>query len=140
MVDILHRIAVKDIAPARVSDTVATGEGIASWWLGGTKADGDTLVFADGLEAKVVEREPEHVRWEFTAGPQEWLGTHADFAIKPEDDYTVVLFKHEGWSEAEEFMHHCSTKWAVFLLSLKQLLETGTGRPTPNDVHIDNWS
>jgi hypothetical protein len=36
-------------------------------------------------------------------------------------------------------MYHCSTKWAVFLLSLKQLVETGTGSPEPNDVKISNW-
>jgi hypothetical protein len=39
-----------------------------------------------------------------------------------------------------EFMHHCSTKWAVFLLSLKSLVETGQGAPEPNDVKIDNWN
>ncbi len=37
-------------------------------------------------------------------------------------------------------MHHCSTKWAVFLMSLKSLLETGTGAPDPHDVKIDNWN
>ncbi len=37
-------------------------------------------------------------------------------------------------------MHHCSTKWGVFMLSLKQLLETGTGSPSPDDAHIDNWA
>ena len=35
-------------------------------------------------------------------------------------------------------MHHCSTKWAMFLMSLKSLVETGTGAPFPNDVHISN--
>ena len=51
-----------------------------------------------------------------------------------------VLFKHQGWKEPVEFMHHCSTKWAVFLLSLKSLVETGKGAPEPNDVKIDNWN
>ena len=37
-------------------------------------------------------------------------------------------------------MHHCSTKWAIFLMSLKSLLETGKGAPHPNDVKIDNWN
>jgi hypothetical protein len=37
-------------------------------------------------------------------------------------------------------MHHCSTKWAVCLLSLKQLLETSAGAPFPRDVKIDNWN
>jgi hypothetical protein len=31
-------------------------------------------------------------------------------------------------------------KWAIFLLSLKQLVETGEGRPSPNDIKIDNWN
>ena len=36
-------------------------------------------------------------------------------------------------------MHHCSTKWAVFLMSLKSLLESGIGNPEPRDVQISNW-
>jgi hypothetical protein len=35
-------------------------------------------------------------------------------------------------------MHHCSTKWAVFLLSLKALLETGAGSPFPHDTQINS--
>jgi hypothetical protein len=52
----------------------------------------------------------------------------------------LFSFKHEGWKEPVEFMHHCSTKWAVFLLSLKSLVETGKGAPDPNDIKIDNWN
>jgi hypothetical protein len=36
-------------------------------------------------------------------------------------------------------MHHCSTKWGTFLMSLKRLLETGEGAPDPRDVHISDW-
>jgi hypothetical protein len=36
-------------------------------------------------------------------------------------------------------MHHCSTKWGVFLLSLKSLLETGKGRAAPNEIKLDAW-
>jgi hypothetical protein len=50
-----------------------------------------------------------------------------------------VLFKHEGWREPVEFMHHCSTKWATFLMSLKETVETGQGRPHPDDVRISDW-
>ncbi len=42
-----------------------------------------------------------------------------------------MLFRHLGWREPVEFMHHCSTKWATYLMSLKALLETGTGAPEP---------
>ena len=41
--------------------------------------------------------------------------------------------------ETVEFMHRC-TKWGVFLMSLKALLETGKGAPEPNDIKIDNWN
>jgi hypothetical protein len=36
-------------------------------------------------------------------------------------------------------MHHCSTKWATYLMSLKSLAETGKGAPHPEDVKIDSW-
>ena len=51
-----------------------------------------------------------------------------------------MLFRHQDWREPVEFMHHCSTKWAIFLMSLKALVETGTGQPNPADVKIDNWN
>jgi hypothetical protein len=31
-------------------------------------------------------------------------------------------------------------KWAVFLLSLREYVETGKGKPSPYDVKIDNWN
>jgi hypothetical protein len=89
---------------------------------------------------KVLDRRPnERVEWEGTEGPEEWVSTHLGFDLKQEDDYTIVLFKHEGWREPVECMSHCSTKWATFMMSLKQFVETGTGAPHPQDVRISNW-
>jgi hypothetical protein len=62
-----------------------------------------------------------------------------DWEIRQDGAYTIVLFRHEGWKEPTEFMHHCSTKWALFLMSLKQLLESGEGAPEPRDVKIGDW-
>jgi hypothetical protein len=70
-------------------------------------------------------------------GP-EWIGTKVSWELKQEGDYAIVLFKHQGWKEPVELMHHCSTKWATFLMSLKSLLETGKGAPGPNDIKINN--
>lgn len=36
-------------------------------------------------------------------------------------------------------MHHCSIKWATYLMSLKQLIEGGEGAPSPRDLKIINW-
>ena len=39
--------------------------------------------------------------------------------LKDGDGETVVLFTHADWREPVEFMHHCSTKWATFLIGLR---------------------
>ena len=72
-------------------------------------------------------------------GPSEWIGTTVRFNLHEDDEYTIVDFAHEGWREPVEFMNHCSTRWGVFLLSLKQLVETGSGQPAPHDVMVSNW-
>jgi len=79
------------------------------------------------------------VLWQVVDGPADWIGTKISFDLVQEDDFVLVFFKHQGWKEPNEFMHHCSTKWAVFLLSLKKLLETGKGAPAPNDIKLDSW-
>jgi len=38
---------------------------------------------------------------------------------------------------AHAFLAHCSTKWGVFMMSMKSCIETGMGQAYPNDVHID---
>jgi uncharacterized protein YndB with AHSA1/START domain len=147
MVDILHRIGVT-ASPDDVFTALTTIPGLAGWWTEDTTGDsavGSVIQFrfpaADGgFDMKVLDAQPgEVVRWEVVDGPEEWIGTQIRFDLSQAGDYTIVLFKHEGWKEPGEFMHHCSTKWATFLMSLKKYVETGTGDPAPNDVQISNW-
>jgi uncharacterized protein YndB with AHSA1/START domain len=146
MADILHRIGAI-ATPDRVYDTLTTIDGLAAWWTTDTRGDvatGGTIAFrfgdAGGFDMKVLDQRPEEwVEWEVVDGPEEWIGTHVSFDLKQEGEHTIVLFKHEGWREPVEFMSHCSTKWATFLMSLKELVETGTGAPHPRDVQISNW-
>jgi uncharacterized protein YndB with AHSA1/START domain len=143
MVDILHRVGIKS-SPSEVYTALTTTEGLAGWWTTDTQGEGDILRFrfaAGGFDMKVLELDPgKRVLWEVADGPAEWIGTHVVWDLAQADEYTIVLFKHEGWKEPVEFMHHCSTKWAVFLMSLKSLIETGKGAPEPYDVKIDNWN
>jgi len=86
---------------------------------------------------KVLESKPvELVRWKCVGGPDEWIGTEVTFRLQQKEDQTVVLFSHSGWREPVEFMHHCSTKWATFMLSLKDWVERAEGHPHPYDVKI----
>ena len=45
----------------------------------------------------------------------------------------------QTWREPVDFMFHCSTKWAYFLLGLKASLEGGKGTPFPGDLQISSW-
>ena len=146
MLDILHKVGIKSSSPHQAYQALTTREGLSGWWTDDTKGEsdvGDVLQFrfgAGGFDMKVLELEPaKHVQWQVVDGPAEWIGTKVNWDIRQEGDWTIVLFKHQGWKEPVEFMHHCSTKWGVFLLSLKSLIETGNGAPYPNDLKIDSW-
>ncbi|MFI7000635.1 SRPBCC domain-containing protein [Nocardia sp. NPDC050175] len=146
MVDILHRVGVKSPSADDVYAALTSVDKLADWWTNDTKGDADTggviefRFLSGGFDMKVVDLQPgKRVLWEVVGGPDEWIGTEVVWDLKREDDYTVILFKHQGWREPVEFMHHCSTKWATYLMSLKELVETGTGAPNPRDVRIDNW-
>lgn len=143
MVDILHRVGIRAPADA-VFNAVTTSEGLRGWWTDETELDEDIIHFRFGergfFDMKVLDSEPEqHLRWQVMDGPAEWIGTKVNWDLRQEEDHTIVLFKHEGWKEPVEFMHHCSTKWGTFLMSLKALVETGKGAPYPNDVKTDDW-
>ena len=146
MVDILHRVGMKSASLDDVYAALTTLEGLSGWWATDTKGQtevGGILEFRfepGGFDMKVLELNPaEGVLWEVTDGPAEWIGTTVRWDLKQVGDYTIVLFAHEGWKEPVEFMYHCSTKWATFLVSLKQLVETGTGAPEPYDLKISDW-
>lgn len=138
MPDILHRIGIA-AKPDKVFAALTTLDGVRGWWVStatGGAAAGQTIDFGF-CDMLVTAAEPDRlVTWRCTRGPDEWLGTTVEFRLEWKDDQTVVLFRHAGWKEPVEFMHHCSTKWAVFLLSLRDAVESGKGRPAPHDLKI----
>jgi len=145
-VDILHKVGIKSSLPDDVYKALSTIEGLSGWWTNDTQGEsevGGVIRFrfgAGGFDMKVLELRPaRRVLWQVVDGPEEWIGTRVSWDLRQEGDWTLVLFKHQGWKEPVEFMHHCSTKWGVFLLSLKSLLETGKGAPAPNDIKLDSW-
>jgi uncharacterized protein YndB with AHSA1/START domain len=147
MADILHRVGIKSSLD-KVYKALATVEGLAGWWTDDTRGEskvGGVIHFQFGergfFDMKVLELQPAtRVLWQVVDGPEEWIGTKVSWELRQEKDYIIILFKHQGWKEPIEFMHHCSTKWGIFLMSLKSLVETGKGAPYPNDVKIDDWN
>lgn len=151
MADIIHRVGIRAPA-AQVYAALSTIDGLAGWWTHRTSGEagvGRSIAFRfdapngeeiGGFDMEVVESTPdEKVRWRVQAGPEDWVGTDIDFSLSREGGYTIVRFGHRNWREPAEFMAHCSTKWATFLLSLRDYVETGAGRPAPRDLKIGNW-
>ncbi|MFE5307873.1 SRPBCC domain-containing protein [Isoptericola sp. NPDC056605] len=147
MVDILHRIGTTTATPQELYDALTTVDGLAGWWTEETTGDAGLggkieFRFPDGGFVMAVEelRPRERVVWRVVGGPDEWVGTTVEWDLRQDGDWTILLFAHRGWREPVEFMHHCSTKWATFLQSLKAQVEGGDAAPSPRDVKIDNWN
>ena len=147
MPDIRNRVGVN--APiGEVYDAVATREGVSQWWTNdvtGESGVGGSLAFYFGraepsATVEVVEStRPSRVVWRCVQGPDEWVGTTISFDLRENGDETVVVFAHAGWREPVEFMYHCSTAWASFLLSLKHGLEGGKAAPFPHHEPVSSW-
>ena len=142
MPDILHRVGIA--APVdRVYDAISTLEGLSHWWIlapSGSPRLGGIMHFrpdGGGFDMQVLDFQVQKMlQWKCIGGPPEWIGTVITFHLESRPEQTIVLFSHTGWKEPVEFMHHCSAKWATFMLSLKSWLERSEGRPFPYDVKI----
>jgi uncharacterized protein YndB with AHSA1/START domain len=146
--DIRHRVGIA-VPRDRVYKEVTTTEGLAEFWaqkVEGDPAVGGKLSIFFGAPSpaalmEVAELSPdERVQWRCVGGPPEWVGTTVTFDLKDGEGETVLLFTHAGWRDPVEFMHHCSTKWATFLIGLRSGLEGGDFTAAPNDTKISsNW-
>jgi uncharacterized protein YndB with AHSA1/START domain len=151
MDEIRHRAGIN--APiSEVYTAITTAEGGRRWWTedvtlsGGPGVGGElTFLFGSperGATMKLAElTPPSRVVWRCVKGPAEWRDTTITFELRGDDTpaETVLLFTHAGWREPVEFMHHCSTRWAYFLLSLKHDLEGGKATPWPHDEKLSSW-
>ena len=149
MADIRHRVGITGATAAQAYEALATTGGLAGWWTrtvdGDPAVGGDLKFYFEGSEPGAVMRVTglvpgQRVSWQCTGGPDEWVGTTLSFDLAEADGETVVMFTQAGWREPVPFMHHCSTKWAVFLLSLKAGLERGAATPYPDDQTVSSWS
>ncbi|NNE62813.1 MAG: SRPBCC domain-containing protein [Gammaproteobacteria bacterium] len=144
MAEIKHRVGIRANA-AEVYQRLTTDQGLSTWWTTDTHGAGEPgsiIRFRfgdDGPDFEVVELILDRlVRWRHSGKmPEDWMGTEICFELSEDDKQTIVLFSHYNWQQADDFLAHCSTKWATFLMSLKASIEIGCGNPFPDDIHID---
>jgi len=143
MANITHKITISSGIKTAVNALI-TIDGLKAWWTTDTSGTPrqDGLIkfrFNDHGPDMIVETSTgTKIIWRCIAGPEDWLNTTIEYQLKPEGtEQTEIYFTHRGWAEENPFHYHCSMKWAVFLLSLKEYLELGVGRPFPDDIQIE---
>jgi uncharacterized protein YndB with AHSA1/START domain len=142
-----HQVGIK-ASPAEIFRALTETERLAQWWTTDTRGRGskvgDTLEFwfyGNCQKFNVTElKTGKRVAWKSPVGQgnPEWEETEVSFDLSTDEKQTFVQFRHTGWRESSDFQGHCSMRWAVFLLSLKDMMERGKGRPYPYDLEI-HW-
>jgi len=145
--EIWHEVLIH-ASPSELYAAVTDVKKLAHWWtidVRGQSAIGQKLEFwFSGFRASVMEvtsLQPDQlVRWRvLDGGATDWLGTEVEFRIFQEQGKTLLHFRHSKWQEDAKSFPHCSMGWAIFLLSLKEFVETGKGRPHPFDMPVNLW-
>jgi uncharacterized protein YndB with AHSA1/START domain len=142
-----HQVGVR-ASPEEVYKCLTETAKLAQWWTTDTRGNGTTV--GDTLEFwfygsfcqkfDVKELKPgKRVAWKSPKGQglDEWEETEVTFDMSTDEKQTFIQFRHSGWRESTDFQGHCSMRWAVFLLSLKDVVERGKGRPVPYDLEVD---
>ncbi len=133
-------------SPRAVYEALTDPKKIANWWTTDTRgksAVGEKLEFwfCGQLAAEIVVTalEPDaRVRWRVTdRGIDEWTDTEISFEIFRRDNKTILHLLHSKWRDTAKMFPECSMHWAIFLLSLKEFVDAGRGRPHPYDMPVN---
>jgi uncharacterized protein YndB with AHSA1/START domain len=144
MAEIKHRVGISGSAQ-EIYQLLTTDAGLSKWWTTdthGAGGPGSVIAFrfgAGGPDFEVLELVPDRkVVWRHSGEmPAAWMGSEISFLLEETEKQTVVNFRHYNWQHSDDFLAHCSTKWGIFMMSIKSCIETGRGQPYPDDVHID---
>jgi len=74
-------------------------------------------------------------RLNFIKDGEEWTGTRISFDILEKEGNTQIRFTHQGLVPDIECFDACSNAWEQYIHhSLKNLINTGEGQPTPKEA------
>ncbi|MGC4231499.1 MAG: SRPBCC domain-containing protein [Niabella sp.] len=77
--------------------------------------------------------------FKFTKDKSEWKDTHIIFEISEEEGQTQLKFTHQGLVPEYECFKVCHDAWTHYIQgSLKDLITTGKGKPTPKEVTAEH--
>jgi uncharacterized protein YndB with AHSA1/START domain len=141
MPDVLLEVRIA-ATPDKVYQAITEGQGLASWWTPEVVARPEVgsvaeFTFRGGpagrfvVKMEIATLEPgRKVEWKVTDDPfPDWVGTRITWDLAPVENGTKVRFGHRDYASIEGSFASVGYSWAWYLSSLKDYLETGTGRP-----------
>lgn len=143
MAKVKHRVGIRESIDT-VFQTLTTNEGFSGWWASSADIEAEVGGRADltFLELTVLSFEYKElvpnkvVQLKCSSGPGPWQDSELLFELEHSDDQVFLTLTHQNDDASEDdFLYFC-TKWPIYLLSLRDLVETGEGRPYPNDIKI----
>lgn len=129
----------------KIFNAISTPQGLQKWWstnANGIVKEGETLslIFNEltTLNFKYQEIKPNRklILTCFDSF-KSWNKTQLVFELEEKEGQIFLTLIHGKINEDDiESLTYFSSKWTIYLLSLKQLLETGKGTPYPNELKL----
>ena len=141
MATVHHRVGIA-ATPEQAFACLTEPDKLTGWWASSAEISGNLRLGFTGLttlEFEVVEnRAPSRLLLRCLGKPATWAGASLEFRIEPTEDQTYVYLTHAKEAASDADFLYFNTKWPLFMVSLKDYIETGVGRPYPNDQRIDH--
>ncbi|MEZ0005744.1 uncharacterized protein YndB with AHSA1/START domain [Flavobacterium sp. 28YEA47A] len=139
---------IVDATPRKVFDAI---NNVRGWWSENIEGPTDKLngefsyhyMDVHRCRIKVTEMQTDtkivwHVldnNFKFTKDKSEWKNTHIIFDITEKNGKTEMKFTHQGLVPTYECYQVCHDAWTYYIQeSLKMLVTTGKGQPTPKET------
>ncbi len=143
MAKVKHRVGIRESIDT-VFQTLITNEGFSGWWASSADIEAEVGGRADltFLELTILSFEYKElvpnktVRLKCISGPGPWQDSELCFELEQSDDQVFLTLTHQHDDASQDDFLYFSTKWPIYLLSLRDLAETGEGKPYPNDTKI----
>lgn len=143
MSKVKHRVGIEGSLDS-IYECLTTCDGLSEWWatsaLGVAELNG--TIELEFSELAVLGFEYNNLIFNETvgltcvSGPGPWQSSELVFELNQTEEQVFVTLTHQNERSSEEDFMYFSTKWPVYLLSLKAHIETGEGRPYPRDIKI----
>lgn len=123
--------------PQRIFNALTQQEEIAHWWTEDLNAKPEVGSLAEFrfsgrtfiIQVEIAELKPERrVTWKSRQG-RGFEGTTITWQITPVQHGARVVFKQDGFAQADGAYEQTGKVWEYFLASLQSYLETGKGTP-----------